>query len=460
MDLFSNKALFKKYDVYADDYTDYPHKSNWSKKFGDKEYRYALLKTYESRYPSTLLYLHIPFCFQQCFYCICHKHIINSYDPVLEYYSYLVREISLMRRFFTGNNLDFNVKEVFLGGGSPTLLHEEEFNDLVSQINLLIDVDSLERFCVEIDPRTCPPSKLRYYASKGVNNLSIGVQDFDPLVQQAVNRIQSVELVRRLLVPELRQHFKSINIDLLVGLPKQTEKTMKETMQQVVDLKPDRVSFCFFHYTPDDYHPHMKACEPWLPDFYHRKLIFRAGLDVLQQAGYTRTGFEHFALPDDRVAKGLHDGKATYTSLGAIKEPTNVLAFGESGHSILGDDYLVQNFYEPDLYRRAIDAAKLPVYRGMQLSMDDALRRGVIRDLRTYFRVHTDHLFREYFNREIQRLQPFIDDGLVRLDEKELRITDDGKYFTDLIISIFDKYLEPPRFPKIHSRPRAHPKYL
>jgi oxygen-independent coproporphyrinogen-3 oxidase len=458
MDLFDRKTIFKKYDVYADDYTDYPHKRNWSRGFGDKQYRDALLKTCATGDSPTLLYFHFPFCFQQCFYCICHKHIITGYDPVLQYFSYLRKEVEMMRGFFDANLVYPDVKEVFLGGGSPTILHEAQFNELVDLINGFCNVKDLDRFCVEVDPRTCPPSKLRYYASKGVNNLSIGVQDFNPLVQQAVNRVQPVGLVRRLLEPDLRQHFNNINIDLLVGLPKQTPETMTETMQQVVYLKPDRVSFCFFHYTADEFHPHMKACEPWLPNFYERKLIFKAGLDVLMKAGYVRTGFEHFALPDDIVAKGVSDGKATYTSLGAIKGATNVIAFGESGHSILGDDYLIQNFYEPELYKGALDNDKFPVYRGMKLSMDDALRRDVIRTLRTYFRVDADRLFKEYFDEELRRLQPLIDDGLVALSNNDLRITEDGRYFTDLIISIFDKYLEPTQFPKIHSRP--HPKQL
>lgn len=458
MELFENKALFKKYDVYADDYTDYPHKSHWSKSFGDEGYRDALKQFFLRNTDPTLLYVHIPFCMKPCYYCICHKRIVHSYEPVKEYlYKHLAKELMLFHAFFETNNLRPNIREVFLGGGSPTLLQEREFDNLVYLIGLLCeDIKKLDRFCVEIDPRTCTPDKLFYYSRAGVNNLSIGIQDIDPLVQKAVNRVQPLKLVERLMTPELRKHFFSINFDFLVGLPKQTEKSMTKTMEKALALSPDRVSFCFFHYTADAFHPHMKACEPWLRSFYERKKIFAAGLKVLDDKGYIRTGFEHFAKPDDVVADGMRDRKATYTSLGAINHATNVIAVGESGHSILGDAYLVQNFYEPELYAGALDKGKFPVYRGKQLTIDDAWRRYIIRALRTYFmydfrvgddviRPDENKFWRDYFKREIEMLHPFIDDGLVMLTDSKLLITEDGKYFTDLIISVFDKYLTTPR---------------
>lgn len=442
MNLFDRSELFRKYDVYADDYTDYPHKSHWSKSFGDEGYRNALKQFFLRNTDPTLLYVHIPFCMKPCYYCICHKRVVHSYEPVKEYlYKHLNKELLLLRDFFENNTMP-NFKEVYLGGGSPTLLREREFDNLCYLLSMFLSTSQkLDRFCVEIDPRTCDPDKLFYYSKVGVNNLSIGIQDIDPRVQKAVNRVQPLKLVERLMTPELRKHFFSINFDFLVGLPKQTEKSMTKTMEKALALSPDRVSFCFFHYTADAFHPHMKACEPWLPGFYERKKIFAAGLKVLEDKGYIRTGFEHFAKPDDIVADGVKNRKATYTSLGAINHATNVIAVGESGHSILGDEYLVQNFYEPELYNAALEEGEFPVYRGKFLTNDDVIRRRIIRELRTYFKTGTGPLFRAYFHEEIKTLKGFAEDGLVDWDDDLLWITEDGKFFTDLIISVFDKYL-------------------
>ena len=304
---------------------------------------------------------------------------------------------------------------------------------MVELISLFIDIKNLNRFCIEVDPRTCSPDKLKYYHEKGVNNISIGIQDLDPQVQKAVNRVQPVELVERLMTSDTRENFKSINFDFLVGLPMQTESSIKRTMEKTVSLSPDRVSLCFFHYTTEFY-PHMKMLEKTMPDFFERKRIFEKALEVLTDGGYIRTGFEHFAKPDDIVAKGLKEKKATYTSLGAISEATNVIATGRSGHSIISNNYLFQNYYEQELYANALSKNEFPIYRGMKLSNDDILRRDIIRKLRTYFiikipdiesRINTS--FKDYFQKEIAILTEFAKDELV-------------------ILTDFDNYLKSPRY--------------
>lgn len=456
-DLQEDLNLFKKYDIYADDYTDYPHKSNWSENLGDEEYRHALKMLFSNKdHRPTLLYVHIPFCKKLCYYCLCHKEIVSGYDKVLDHFeNYLCAEIEMLYRFFDKYLLRPNFKEIYLGGGSPTILQETEFDKLVELLSRFCDIGDLNRFCVEIDPRTCSPNRLKYYHQKGVTTLSIGVQDINPEVQKAMNRIQPFELLERLLTPDIRPMFRSINFDFLVGLPMQTASSMRKTMEQILSLSPDRISLCFFHYTAKFY-PHMKKLEKILPNFFERKQIFASAVEVITNSGYIRTGFEHFAKADDIVAKSIKEKKATYTSLGAITGAClNVVATGRSGHSILGDDYLFQNYYEQEPYADALSKKQFPIYRGLKLSNDDAVRRDIIRRLRTYFVVEIPYIegrinasFKDYFQKEIDLLTEFAKDKLVTLTDKEISITEKGKYFTDLIISIFDNYLKSPRYNK------------
>ncbi len=356
--------------------------------------------------------------------------------------------------FFDKNSLQPNFKEIYLGGGSPTLLEEKEFDKLVELVGRFCDIKNLNRFCMEIDPRTCSLDKLKHYHEKGMTTISIGVQDLDPEVQKAVNRIEPFELLEQLLTPDIRRMFKSINFDFLVGLPMQTETSARKTMERAISLLPDRISLCFFHYTTKFY-PHMKILEKNLPNFFERKQIFASAVETILKNGYIRTGFEHFAKQDDIVAKSIKEKKATYTSLGAISEATNVIATGRSGHGILGDDYLVQNYYEKELYEGALLKNEFPIYRGLKLSNDDVIRRDIIRKLRTYFEIEIPYIesrinasFKNYFKKEIDMLAEFIKDELVILTDKEIKITEKGKYFTDLIISIFDNYLKTSRYNK------------
>src|SRR3989339_93495 len=455
MNDIAEDIILKKYDIYADDYSDYPHKSNWSKEFGDKEYRTALNETFSSKNQSpTLLYVHIPFCRTLCYYCICHKEITSDYNKILDHFNnYLSKELKILNQFLKENSLNPNFKEIFLGGGSPTLLEKSEFDRLIELISEFCNIKNLDRFCIEVDPRTCSPEKLEYYIQKGINNISIGIQDFDHKVQKAVNRVQPVELVKRLLTPDIRKVIKSINFDFLVGLPFQTESSIEKTMKQTVELNPDRISFCFFHYTTK-FNSHMKLLEKDIPDFAQRKRIFITGVNYLLNNGYIRTGFEHFAKADDIVAKSIREKKATYTSLGAIGKTTNVIAIGRSGHSILEDNYLIQNFYEQDLYATALSKNEFPIYRGKKLTKDDALRRYIIRQLKTYFAISIPYIenrinesFKNYFKNEIDLMNEFINDDLVHISAEEVAITEKGKLFTDLIASIFDNYLTHEGYP-------------
>ena len=451
--------LVRKYNVYADGYSDYPHKGDWSEDFGDEEYRGALLDTFtRDDSGSSLLYLHIPFCVKQCLFCICYKEITSDYSRAQDYLqNSLFREMDLLERFLDENSLDLDIREIFLGGGSPTYLKEREFDLLADRINEFCDVDNLSRFCIEIDPRHASPERLAHYTEKGINTISMGIQDFDPAVQKAINRVQPINLITRLLDSDARKKLSSINLDFLVGLPLQTPDSIQRTMGEAASLSPDRISFCFFNYAPD-FREHMRKLEHNLPSFEERKKIFERGVETIMNAGYIRTGFEHFAKPNDVVADSLDKHKATYTSLGAITGNTsNVIPIGRSGHGEFGKRFLFQNFYEKKLYDDALSRGELPIYRGLKLSMDDSLRRNMMKRLRTYFSVdigdiekQTNSPFSEYFEEESKSLDEFEGDGLISRSNGTLTITERGIPFTEVILSAFDRHKKyPTRFNRI-----------
>lgn len=437
--------LFKKYDIDCFDYTDYPHKSFWSESLCGVEYQDALVETFSNpAHGNTTLYVHIPFCVQLCFFCICHKEVTQNFAKVRRHvYDYLLPELDLLLETFAIHGIRPRITEVYLGGGSPTILDYPEFEALLGRIKQFADVSKLDRFCVEVDPRNVDDEKLRFYKSCGVTTVSLGVQDFDPLVQKAVNRVQLYDLVCRVMDVS-RELFSSINFDLLAGLPFQTVGGMRQTIKQVVSLSPDRISFDYFRYN-EEFYPHLRVLkqENAFPDAVAKRQILAVAAEDFADAGYVRTGFEHFAKPNDAVAKALARGDATYTSLGAVSGSSpNVIAVGRSGHGMLGDLYLFQNHYDQARYGKAIEAGDFPIYRGYCLSDDDVLCRDIIRRLRTYFVLDCSTLdFDYYFRKELQILDYFVGDGLVRFDsDHKLVITEEGIHFTELIASTFDSY--------------------
>lgn len=456
--------LLKKYDIYAFDYTDYPHKKFWSFDVGDAEYRKTLVKQYtENPDNPVLLYFHIPFCDELCYFCICSREKMKKYDHVVRYlHEVLFREIDLMVEFLKENNIKLNVEEIFMGGGSPTIIQEKEFDEFIERIKPIVDVKNLKQFCVEVDPRRVDLDRLRFYHSRHVNKISIGIQDFDPEVQQEVNRIQPPELVERIMVPEIRGYFPSINFDVIVGLPKQTRKSIHETMQHIFRMKPDRVSLTYMYYGTAHRSNMLRLMRNApLPDFYERKAIFVEALNMLIEAGYVRTGFEHFAKPGDPVEQALQKKQAFYTSLGAVTgRCLDVVAMGSSAHGNIGYNNF-QNFYEISKCRESLDKGEFPIYRGIAFSQDDIIRNRLIRVLRTYLRTDfADYKekfgidFKEYFAKELKNLDEFVKDGLVVLTDHSLEMTETGAHFGSLIASVFDRYLDGPWYrDDIETRP-------
>ena len=450
--VLKNANLTKKYHanlVY--DYTEYPTKGIWKESFGENDYKKSILDWFpKNKNKPVLFYVHTPFCEQLCNFCLCSKEITKDYDRVKDYlYNYLSKEIDLLEDFFLKNNIKFNFKEIYFGGGSPTYYKEKEFEFLINRLKKFIDFKNIGDFTVEIDPRRVDEERLLFYNQMGVNRLSFGIQDFDPGVQEEINRPQPPELVNKLLTDKVRKLFPVINFDLLIGLPRQSVKTISQTIKSVVELKPTQLQTMYVHYKPGTrkYMIKMVRNEPML-DFYDRKAVFQTASEDLLKAGYYRAGFESYALPDDPLTISMKEKKAVYNSLGTQKgEATNFIAVGSSAHGILNDNYYFQNFYEQPLYRKALDENRLPIYRGLALTKDDVIRREIIRHIRTFFNVEFDYferkynlIFQNYFEKELKHLQNHKKDDLLELNENNIILTPLGEHFSPQIANVFDIY--------------------
>ena len=242
-DMTQLNQLLKKYTNIYSMYVEYPHKSVWTADLGDAALGGALGNLFsKDKNAPLLLYVHIPFCPTQCFYCTCHTYLTRNYERVREYLRQLYSEVDLYRGIFDKCGVKPAFREIHLGGGSPGMLHKEEFDRLLEKLGSVADLKNLSEFSIEVDPRAANVEMLRYYHEKGINRISLGVQDFDPDVQKAINRVQPAELVENLLTPEIRRYFHGINFDIMWGLPKQTRATFKKTIETTIRLSPDRIS--------------------------------------------------------------------------------------------------------------------------------------------------------------------------------------------------------------------------
>lgn len=448
--------LLKKYNYETFMYTEYPHKRFWSKEFNERDFGLALESPFSLKKDTPrMLYVHIPFCKRQCFYCTCHTIITSDYERIKNYLKLLFLEIDLFKKFFDENSITPNFQEIHIGGGSPTFLHDREFDLLIEKLQQIADFKNLSEFSTEIDPREVDKEKMKYYHTRGINRISFGVQDFDLDVQKAINRVQPPELIENLLIPEIRKYFtKGVNFDIICGLPLQTRTTIKKTFERIVKMSPERVCFNYLHYIPNLVKHQMIMSDgrngrpSRLPDFYERKMLFQEGLQILLNNGYVRTGYDHFARPSDDVARAMQEKTMRWNALGVTAgRYSDVIGIGLYSYSTMGN-YYSQNICELPDYETAITKGKFPVYRGYKLNKDDLIRRNVIKTLRSYFSLdyrqieeRYDIVFEKYFKEEIAALDEFVKDGLVELSNNTITITELGKAFTGFVCRNFDRYV-------------------
>ena len=450
-----NANLIKKYhqDIVFN-YAEYPTKDHWSFKFNSDDYKKALLNWIPNNPDKKIFfYVHIPFCEQLCWFCTCSKFITKDYDRVKNYLEYLFKEIDLLFNFLNDNKIKLNVGTVFFGGGSPTILNKEDLKKLVDKLKSKFDWSKVDFFTVESDPRRVDEERLIYnHEVCGANRISFGMQDLDAEVQRRVNRIQPAKLFEEILTDRVRKIYKEIAFDLLIGQPGQTVETMTKTCEEIIKLRPTLVQLSLMAFKPwvAKYQVQMLAEGP-LPDFLERKELLEVIHKKLRGAGYVRTGFECYSLPDSPMTKAYESGEAHYGASG--HQPggrANFIAVGSSSMSNLGNDYYVQNFYDIPSYQKALDKGLLPSFRGMKLSNDDKIRQHATQQIRSYFKIDFKNFkeqfninFLQYFSEEIKHLENLIKDGLVKISESNILVTELGKDFVQNIMNIFDKY-DPP----------------
>lgn len=443
-------ALIKKYGERAFMYTEYPNWRWWSEEIGDPDYRTVLLD-FLSKNPHTplMLYVHIPHCHKQCLFCTCYVKITKDYSEVKRDVEYVFKELDLLAEFFDEHSLTPFIKEIHLGGGSPTYLREEEFSALVDRLNALTLIDKLDEFAIEIDPRHVKEDGMRYYAEKGISRVSFGVQDIALPVQIAVDRVQPAALTERLITPNLRSLFKNgVNFDIICGLPRQSIASMRKTMEWVARMSPDRVCLNYLHQSPEFYPHQLLMPQEAIPDNALRKKLFQEALEVLAAAGYVRVAYDHFAKPDDALTKAFQEGRLRWNRLGPTPGRVfDVIAAGYSGVSLFENKAYFQDHYDFRKYQEAVDKKHFPIFRGHIMSKDDTIRRDAIHTLRNYFSLSTDAFeqkhkikFPAYFKKELIKLKEGEKDGIVHVKKDGIEITDVGRQFADVIASAFDAY--------------------
>ena len=442
--------LIKKYEKEKSPYyTTYPTGGEWNSMFIAEDYLTALEETLPKNEEVPMaLYVHVPFCKKLCYFCFCITYITDNREQISKFTKYLFREIKMLSEFFKKKSIIPKVKEIHLGGGTPTYLTKDEFNELIKNLQLLADVNNLDEFALEIDPRTVTKEDMNYYFSKGINRISFGIQDFDPRVQQSINRVHAPELIKELIVPEVRKY--SVNFDLIYGLPFQTRETFRNTINEVKKLSPDRISLYNYDHTPH-IHGHQKLLNPLdMPNVDEKTVMYIESVRNLLDSGYEWVGIDHFAKPNDKLAKAARTGTLGRNLNGYTTGRTYDIELG-LGPSSIGSfgHYYIQSIKTFAEYYKSIDEGKFPILRGFKLSDDDILRRDIIINIIcngfldfSVIGKRYNIKFKEYFNDELNSLSAFEEDGLLKLDNDKIAVQPVGRVFVQHIAKVFDKYLK------------------
>jgi oxygen-independent coproporphyrinogen-3 oxidase len=439
--------LLRRYNVQGPRYTSYPTAPMWRREVTPADYAGILAESAAAPSPAPLsLYVHLPFCEKLCYFCGCTVVITGSrHVPETDYLELLEREIDwVAERAGSGRQ----AVQLHWGGGTPTYFPPALLDRLARRIFERFAFTADAEIGVEVDPRVTTAEHLEALVRLGFNRLSMGVQDFDPRVQAAINRIQPHEETRRLVESARSLGFASLNIDLIYGLPYQTPESFSATIERVLEIGPDRLAVYSYANVPW-MKKHQTVLESNLPDEQTKFEIFRTALARFTEGGFEYIGMDHFARPDDELAvarreRTLHRNFQGYTT----KAGTDLIGFGMSAIGSIGP-YYVQNRRELPAYRQAVAGSGAATFRGVRLSADDLLRRAVIGNLLCHGVVVKAEIeerfgvdFDAYFADTLQRLRPCAEDGLVSLSPREIRATALGRIFLRNLAMPFDAYLE------------------
>ena len=432
-------------------YTSYPTAPHFSGTIGPETYAEWLKAI--PRHASASLYLHVPFCRSMCWYCGCHTTIARRDEPISVYAAALRCELDLVSRRIERR---IKVDHIHFGGGTPTIMAPELFVDLIGAIRQSFFVLPSAEIAVEIDPRTLAGRMVDALGLAGVNRASLGVQSFDPLVQRAINRVQSFEETAEAVTSLRRAGIAGINFDLIYGLPYQTVASCLDTVRRCVELRPDRFSVFGYAHVPTFKKYQRKIAEAWLPDSLQRLDQSYAIANALKEAGYLQIGLDHFALPGDAMASAQREGRLRRNFQGYTTDTSNILlGFGASAIGHLPQGY-VQNEVNIRAYSETIASGKLATVKGYALTGDDRLRAEIIERIMCDFGVDLDPICARYGSapqemlKSSPRLKDLISSGVVELDGASLAVRDDSRFLVRSVAAAFDAHLDGSK--QLHSR--------
>ena len=441
--------LIRRYDQSGPRYTSYPTAVEFHDGFGPAEYRAACARSNQAGRPLSL-YFHIPFCDTVCFYCACNKVATKDRSLAQPYLDRVYRELEMQSALFDRGR---RVEQLHWGGGTPTFISQDQMRELMDQTRRWFDLadDEVGEYSIEIDPREADAQSVALLRRLGFNRMSLGVQDFEPQVQQAVNRIQTEAETLAVLEAARAEGFRSISIDLIYGLPFQSVAGFTRTLDKVLAFSPDRLSVFNYAHLPQRFKPQRRIDANQLPPPQTKLDILQATGERLAAAGYVYIGMDHFAKPDDELARAQREGTLYRNFQGySTHADCDLIGLGVTSIGKVDNTY-AQNRRELEEYYADIDAGRLPVFRGIELSRDDEIRRDTITKLICNFSLTYADVaarwgidFGAYFAADLARVKPMEADGLLEMDAQGIRVLPRGRLLIRNICMAFDAYRNGP----------------
>ena len=441
-----DEKLIKRYSKPGPRYTSYPTAPMFSEAIGPNEFRNEIVKTNDSSEPADLsLYYHIPFCDTLCYFCACSMMITHSDDKKENYLGYLKREIDMISDLTKSNR---KVSQMHWGGGTPSYLFPSQIVSLGGYIQESFTFDDDAEVSVEIDPRGLTREHLEAFKEIGFNRISMGVQDFDHKVQKAINRIQPEDMTIQVVEWCRELGFKSINLDLIYGLPYQNVKSFRKTVKSVIKIKPDRIATFNYAHVPWMKKHQTLIKDEWLPSTDVKLKLLHLVIDEFTSAGYEFIGMDHFALPEDELVAAQKNGTLNRNFMGyTTKKGCDLIAMGITGISEVGDIY-AQNVKTLQEYYEIIDNSEFATFKGYKLSNEDRLRKEIIMQLMCHFKLDKTSFgngyninFDEHFSKALKTLEPMKEDGLLEITDDSITVLPTGRLLIRNITMAFDEYL-------------------
>lgn len=440
--MLSTLDLLKKYDVPGPRYTSYPTVPAWTENVGVADYQKNLSAVQAGE--SLSLYFHIPFCEKLCHFCGCFQIITKDHTRSVSYVEALIQEIKTVAGHLT--NEVKPVSQIHFGGGTPNFIAPEELSRILSAVRDHFQILPDAEIAIEMHPRTSTSEFCQNLKKEGFNRISLGVQDFDDDVQRLINRFQTYDRTRAMMTELRSLDFKNFNLDLIYGLPGQTEEKFAKTLELTLSLKPDRLAIYSYAHVPWVRPVQRSFADSDLPTPETKLKLFERAHHFFTSQGYAQIGLDHFATREDELYQALERGGLHRNFMGySTRADAHQIGFGVSAISYVNGHYF-QNEKKMDWYQEKMTRGDLATYRGYLLDEDDRIRRNLITELMCRLQVdknlmpvaHFDH----YFAREVEKLKPFVADNLVIVTPKEIRVTERGKLTLRNIAMCFDAHLE------------------